>query len=162
VCVTGNAIRGNVVLDDASEATLTQAEFCILWDECFPSSNPKYADWVAFGKPDCWCYARQCHGDADGLKQGSVVTGYMYVSTNDLIALAAAWQIKEPPKGLGIVSLPGGICSDFDHGQQGSVVTGYMRVSTNDLIILANNWQIKEAPKGPGIPGDCVPVPVEP
>ncbi len=164
VCVTGNAIRGNVVLEDASEATLTPAEKCIdIILDCFPSDNPAaYADWVAFGKPECWCYARQCHGDADGLKQGSIVTGYMYVSTNDLIILADAWQIKEDPKGPGILSLPGGICADFDHGQQGSIVTGYMRVSTNDLIILANNWQIKEDPKGPGIPGDCVPSPVEP
>lgn len=163
VCVTGNAIRGNVVLEDASEATLNPAEVCLdIITDCFPSSDPGYADWVAFGKPDCWCYARQCHGDADGLQQGSFITGYMYVSTNDLIVLGDAWQIPEPPKGDGIASVPGGICADFDHAQQGSFITGYMRVSTNDLIVLSDNWQIKEPPKDVGIPGDCVPVPVEP
>jgi hypothetical protein len=175
VCVTGNAIRGNVVLEDASEATLDPAEVC--WekpdDTCFPDTDPHYQDWVDFGKPDCWCYARQCHGDADGKKQGSVVLGYTYVSTNDLIMLANAWQIKEPPKAVapylnGIADVPNGICADFDHNKQGSVVLGYMRVSTNDLIILANAWQAKEPPKNDpthpyypnGIPGDCVPDPL--
>ena len=150
-------------LKDQTQEEIVDMSFILFTKpDCFPSDDPHYLDWVAFGKPDCWCYARQCHGDADGLKQGSVVTGYMYVSTDDLIRLAAAWQIKEPPKGPGILSLPGGICADFNHAQQGSIVTGYMRVSTDDLIILANYWQIKEPPKGLGIPGDCVPVPVEP
>jgi hypothetical protein len=165
VCITGNAIRGNVVLEDASEATMDLVEACVIIVsdvECIASDDPVYADWDAFDKPDCWCYARQCYGDADGLKQGSIITGYMYVSTNDLIALSDAWQIKEPPKGPGIASLEGGICADFDHAQQGSIITGYMRVSTNDLIALSNNWQIKEPPKGDGIPGDCVAEPIEP
>ncbi len=159
VCVTGNAIRGNVVLENASEAALNPLEVCWTGD-CFPSNYPGYADWVAFTKPDCWCYGRQCRGDADGKKQGSAALGYQYVSTNDLIRLANAWQIKEPPKGPGIGTVPGGICADFDHGKQGSAALGYMRVSTNDLIKLANSWQIKEPPKGPGVPADCVPVPL--
>ena len=165
VCITGNAIRGNVVLEDASEAVIDLGGghelACVdvgVHCDCVPRDHPDYG---TLGCPTCWCYARQCRGDADGLRQGSVITGYMYVSTNDLIALADAWQIKEPPKGPGILSLPGGICADFDHAKQGSIITGYMRVSTNDLIILANNWQIKEPPKGPGIPG-CVPEPNEP
>jgi hypothetical protein len=164
VCVTGNAIRGNVVLENASEATLSPLEVC--WnkpsDECFPSSNPRYADWVAFGKPLCWCYARQCRGDADGKKQGSAFAGYMYVSTDDLNRLIAAWQVKEPPKGPGIATIPNGICADFNHDRQGSAFAGYMRVSTDDLAIMITSWQVKEPPKGLGILGDCVPVPVEP
>ena len=126
-------------------------------DEDYPHCDPNdYAEWVEVGRPDCWCYPRQCHGDADGKKQGSILSGYTYVSTNDLIVLADAWQVKEPPKGPGIASIPNGICADFNHAKQGSVVTGYMRVSTDDLIILVNNWQILEPPKGPGIPPDCL------
>jgi hypothetical protein len=163
LCVTANAIRGNVVLESAAEVQdLVVACGNYGGGECFPSSDPAYNDWAAFGKPDCWCYARQCHGDADGQRQGSIITGYMYVSTNDLVVLADAWQIKEPTKGPGILSVPGGICADFNHDKQGSIITGYMRVSTDDLVILANNWQIKEPTKGPGIPGDCVPEPIEP
>jgi len=159
VCVTGNAIRGNVVLENASE--VIPAEVC--WSgDCFPSNNPRYGDWVAYGKPLCWCYARQCRGDADGKKQGSAFAGYMYVSTDDLNRLIAAWQVKEPPKGPGIATIPNGICADFNHDRQGSAFAGYMRVSTDDLALMIASWQVKEPPKGPGILGDCVPEPVVP
>jgi hypothetical protein len=166
VCVTGNAIRGNVVLENASE--VIPAEVCIERGECFPQTNPTaYADWVYYSKPLSWCYARQCRGDADGKKQGSQFAGYMYVSTDDLGVLIAAWQVKEPPKGPGIVTVTGpkgepGISADFNHAKQGSAFAGYMRVSTDDLAVLISAWQVKEPPKGPGVPGDCVPEPVEP
>jgi hypothetical protein len=166
LCVTANAIRGNVVLESAAEVQdLVVACGNYGGGECFPSSDPAYNDWAAFGKPDCWCYARQCHGDADGMKQGSSLFGFQYVSTDDLIILAAAWQIKEPPKAVapypnGVADVPNGICADFNHDKQGSSLFGYVRVSTDDLIILANNWQIKEPPKDVGVPGDCVPDPL--
>mgnify|MGYP003574182233 FL=1 len=163
VCVTGNAIRGNVVLESAAEVQdLVTGCLDIDGGPCYPSDYPDYDFWVAQGKPNCWCYDKQCRGDADGLQQGSPLFGFQNVSTNDLIILAAAWQVKEPPKGPGIASISNGICADFDHGQQGSPLFGYQRVSTNDLILLANNWQVKEPPKGPGVPGGCVPVPVVP
>lgn len=34
-------------------------------DQCFPSSHPDYAKWVAVGRPDCWCCPIQCHGDSN-------------------------------------------------------------------------------------------------
>ena len=71
-------------------------------DEDFPHCDPNYPDWVSVGRPDCWCYPRQCHGDADGLKQGSAFAGYMYVGTDDLAVLVDAWKILEPPKGPGV------------------------------------------------------------
>jgi len=129
---------------------------------CFPKMYTTYPDWVAFGKPNCWCgiYGDppcpfQCHGDADCQKQGSAFAGYMYVSTDDLDVVIAAWQVKEPPKGLGIATIPNGICADFDHKRQGSEFAGYMRVSTNDLAVLIGSWQVKEPPKGPGLPANC-------
>jgi len=128
--------------------------------DCLPSYDPGYADWVAFGKPTCWCYARHCHGDADGLKQGSAALGYMYVGTNDLNILISGWKILDPPKGPGVT--PAQACADFDHLKQGSAALGYMRVGTNDLAILIASWKVLEPPKGPGVPGNCVPVPVEP
>jgi hypothetical protein len=131
VCVTANAIRGNVVLESAAEVQDLVMGPC--WtppDGCqFPPSDPHYQDWVDFGKPECWCYARQCHGDADGLKQGNSILGFQYISTNDLIVLANAWQVKEDPKGPGILSVPGGICADFDHAVQGNAILGWQRVS---------------------------------
>jgi len=127
--------------------------------ECFPSCHKDYAQWVSVSKPDCWCYPRQCHGDADGKAQGSEKTGIYYVGTNDLNILIAAWQVKEPPNGPGIASIQNGICADFARDQQGSAKTGLMRVSTNDLNILIANWLVKEPPKGPGTELDCLDCP---
>jgi hypothetical protein len=164
VCVSANAIRGNVVLESAAEVQDLVLPPClgIPGGECFPSSDPGYNDWVAFGKPECWCYARQCHGDADGKKQGNPFTGYEYVGGDDLLVLIAGWQVKEPDKGPGILSVENGICADFNHAQQGNPFTGYERVGGDDLNVLIAHWQVKEPDKGPGVPPDCVPNPVEP
>jgi hypothetical protein len=173
VCVTGNAIRGNVVMEDASEATVVYA--CISLGACYPSDYPAYDVWVAFGKPDCWCYARNCHGDADGLRYGSQWTGYYWVGTPDLGVVAAAWFVMEPPFASveypnGLIDVPNGLCADFDRTQYGSQWTGYYRVGTPDLGILADAWFAMDPPFNDpmhaaypnGVPGDCVPVPVEP
>ncbi|MGD0571784.1 MAG: hypothetical protein ABSB11_02040 [Sedimentisphaerales bacterium] len=124
--------------------------------DCFPSSDPAYNDWVAFGKPACWCYLRQCHGDADGLTQGNTKSGLYYVGTNDLNVLVGAWQVLEPPKGPGIATITvngiPGICADFAHDAQGNTKTGIYRVGTNDLNKMITYWQVLEPPKGPGTP----------
>jgi hypothetical protein len=121
---------------------------------CFPSCHNDYFEWLLVGKPACWCYPRQCHGDADGLKQGSALTGYMYVGTNDLAILISGWKILEPPKGPGLSGNM--ICADFDHAKQGSALTGYMRVGTNDLSKLIAYWKVLEPPKGPGVDPNCL------
>ena len=122
--------------------------------ECVSSTAPFYADWVAFGKPACWCYAANCKGDADGLKEGNALAGYRKVYTGDLNILLSAYDIKEPPKGPGIATIPNGICADFDRTKEGNALAGYRRVYTGDLNILLANYDVKEPPKGPGI-GDC-------
>jgi len=180
LCIEANPIRGKVVMEDASEAMSLvlpngTSSACVEWGECYPSNYPGYDTWLAFGKPDCWCYARNCHGDADGIRLGSSYTGYYYVGTPDLGVLAAAWMVKEPPKAVmpypnGLVDVPDGICANFDRKIHGSVYTGQYYVGTPDLGILAEAWMAKEPPKNNlahpyypnGVPGDCVPVPVEP
>jgi len=124
---------------------------------CLGLSNHDFCDWLEVGCPACWCYPRQCHGDADGLKQGTAFAGYMYVGTDDLAILIDGWKVLEPPKGPGITSIPNGACADFDHGKQGSPLAGYMRVGTNDLNVLIAHWKVLEPPKGVGVPGDCQP-----
>jgi len=167
LCVTMNTTRGGVVNEDAEEVTVTlppggdgaPADCIKVAAEtgCFPSDHPDYAEWISVGSPSCWCYPRQCHGDADNIKQGGLITGYMYVSTNDLSILLEGWQVKEPPKGTGLSGDQ--ICADFAHDKQGGLITGYMRVSTNDLTELLKYWQVKEPPKGTGVPSDCLDVP---
>jgi len=126
---------------------------------CFPCCHEDYFEWLSVGKPDCWCYPRQCHGDADGLSYGSSKTGVYYVGPADLNILVAGWLKKEPPHGPGIASVPNGICADFAHDVSGSTKTGVYRVGTTDLNILVSNWLEREPTAGPGVPADCLDCP---
>jgi hypothetical protein len=128
--------------------------------ECY-AGQADYAQWEAAGKPICWCYPRQCHGDADGKKQGSAATGYMYVGSNDLDIMSLGWKVLDPTKGPGILNLQvNGVpvaCADFKHDRQGSAATGYMRIGSNDLDEMSIYWKVLEPTKGPGTPTNCPP-----
>jgi hypothetical protein len=158
-----NEARGGVVLTDpnvVAAVDLTGASGISIASSnsssvTLASSSAQYAEWVAVGKPICWTYPRQCHGDADGLKEGSAQTGFYYVGPNDLSLLVAAWQVKEPPLGPGIATITNGICADFAHDQGGSATTGFYRVGSTDLNRLVESWLVKEPPAGPGVPSDC-------
>ncbi|UCG60207.1 MAG: hypothetical protein JSU70_11920 [Phycisphaerales bacterium] len=158
VTIAENAIRGGVVLTDATAATvnITGGPVTCGGISCL-AGTPDEAEHIAVGLPPCWCDARQCHGNADGAIAGSPKTGQYYVGTGDLNILIAAWLVKEPPQGPGIASVENGICADFARDQAGSPKTGVYRVGTSDLNILVANWLVKEPPQGPGIPADCGP-----
>jgi hypothetical protein len=158
VTVAGDTLRGPAsgVVGSVLTSNLTQTGIVkFAQPEPIKNTAPFYNDWVAFGKPNCWAYARNCKGDADGKTQGSVALGLVYVFSNDLNVLISGWNIKEAPKGAGIMSIPNAVCADFARDKQGSVALGYARVFSNDLNILIANWNIKEAPKGPGV-ADCM------
>jgi hypothetical protein len=161
LCVKTNATRGNVVNEDATEAAVTLPgtggciSVALAAAECLPSGSLGYADWLTLGKPSCWCYPRQCHGDADGKSQGSTKTGVYWVGENDLNIFSAVWKKLEPPKGSGVASVPNGICADFARDQQGSTKTGVYRVGENDLNRFTAYWKKLEVPKGSGTPPDC-------
>jgi hypothetical protein len=154
-----NEARGGIVLtnpDAVADVDLTGASGIVIAGSnssslTLTSSSAEYAEWVAVGKPICWTYPRQCHGDADGLKEGDAKTGYYYVGFNDLSILQAAWEVKEPPFGPGIATVTNGICADFAHDQGGSATTGFYRVGPTDLNRLVESWMVKD----PGVPGDC-------
>ncbi|MBC8217041.1 MAG: hypothetical protein H8E73_01120 [Planctomycetes bacterium] len=144
VTVTTNATRGNVVLEDASEAVVDLAgatEIQIAGVGGYTGPQPE--EWRAVGQPDCWLSSlnpRQCHGDADGTSQGK---NKFWVSTNDLDVLIASWNktfAELDGQMVGGIPL---ICGDFDHVAQGKQE---FRVSTNDLDILIANWQTADAP----------------
>jgi len=152
ICVEADGLRGGIVGDNLGTVSTDDcADIAAGAADCFNDNLGHYADWVAFGKPDCWCYERNCRGDADGKSQGSALTGYTYVFTNDLSVLISAYSVKEPPKGPGIATIPNGICADFARDRQGSALTGFTRVFTNDLSILIAGYSVKEPPKGPGV-----------
>jgi hypothetical protein len=127
--------------------------------ECFPQCHEDYNEWVSTGKPDCWCSPRQCHGDADGVSGGSTKTGVYYVGPSDLNLLVSSWLLKEPPHGVGIASVPIGVCADFAHDTGGSTKSGFYRVGPTDLNILITNWLKKEPPHGLGVESDCLDCP---
>ena len=165
VSVALNEARGGVVLTnpdvaavvDLAGATSIAVGGGAATADLLPASHPDYAEWVAVGKPVCWAYPRQCHGDTDGVKEGNAKTGFYYVGDQDLNVLVAAFEVKEPPFGPGIAVIKNGICADFDRHRDGSDKTGFYRVGTADLNILMANWKEAafEAPLGKGVPGDC-------
>lgn len=120
VTITENTTRGGVVLEDPTIDPDVNAPGCFVKAECMKPSNPDYANWLHWNRPDCWCYPRQCRGDADGAKQGP-----FWVALNDLAILRTAINKLEA------LIPPGGECADFDH-----VKTGPFWVSLNDLAVL--------------------------
>jgi len=79
-----------------------------------------YDDWLAWGKPNCWCYARQCRGDING-----ILSGPFWVNILDLGLLKAAYGKFDD-------ELPeDGICADLNHKKSGPY-----RVNILDLDIL--------------------------
>jgi hypothetical protein len=109
-------------------------------NKCFPADHPDYDEWVQVGEPVCWCYERQCRGDADCKAQGK---RKYWVSTNDLDILIAAWNKPFAEiEGRTLYGLDL-VCADFDHRAQGRE---NCRVSTNDLDILIANWNVADKP----------------
>jgi hypothetical protein len=112
---------------------------------CFPCTYSTYADWLALGKPDCWCEppygsGYQCDGDADGVDSGGI--NKFRVFTGDLSLIVANWRKKAGDPALDP-------CADIDHKDSGGI--NKFRVFTGDLSILVANWRKKDA----ALPGDC-------
>ncbi|MHC4498687.1 MAG: choice-of-anchor Q domain-containing protein, partial [Planctomycetota bacterium] len=100
--------------------------------DCVSTSASEYADWVSVGKPDCWCYPRQCNGDVDAVKE----YGVYWVFLNDLNLFKDCFQ----QVGIG----PGSpcLCSDFAH----DIKYGVYRVFLNDMAIFRTYFQATYVP----------------
>ena len=143
VTVTLNATRGNVVLEDATEAVVDLAGATLVPVGGAAVGSlvvPQNEEWLSMGQPACWLNARQCHGDADGQSQGPQK---FWVSTNDLDILIAAWNKTYAEIASQTINGVPLVCADFDHAAQGN---NKFRVSTNDLDILIANWQLAGQP----------------
>jgi hypothetical protein len=171
-CVTlelEDTARGGIVMEGGADPCgVTLTGKCISPD-CFLTTGmggqAACDNWVYFGKPECWCETRQCHGDVDGLMMGSTKVGYYAVGADDLGILVAAWQLKEPAysteTGLGTtIHVASGVklvCADIDHLMMGSTKVGYYAVGADDLGALVSAWQLKEPEYSTetGVPTDC-------
>ncbi|MHC4345948.1 MAG: hypothetical protein ACYSUP_14840, partial [Planctomycetota bacterium] len=72
VNITVNQIRGGVINEDVSVAspdiTNPSCEVELEPGDCLGAGDPGYARWsTTLGKPDCWCFRKQCRGDIDAL-----------------------------------------------------------------------------------------------
>jgi hypothetical protein len=148
VSIAENATRGGVVLTDPSISPNVQISGCSVTinqaqstgSSCFPSNFSTYSDWVALGKPACWCSRYQCDGDADGKTSGSPFNYRIY--TADLSIVVDNWKktIDDPTLNP---------CADIDHKDSGFPLR--YRVYTADLTKIVTNWKKTDA----DLPGDC-------
>jgi parallel beta-helix repeat protein len=107
---------------------------------CLSRYDTYYDNWIYWGKPECWCYQRQCRGDTDGEKEGSY-----WVSNDDNDKFLECFNKFE-------YELPVGCeCADFDHQKTGPFWVGML-----DLNILVTYLDESE----PNVPTceDCVEV----
>ena len=95
VAIIGDALRGPAsgVVGSVLTSNLPQT-VVVKFDDpcgltCLKCTAPEYSDWVAWGKPACWCYERQCRGDINGKKDGVAVK--YYVSGADLSLFKTAY-----------------------------------------------------------------------
>jgi hypothetical protein len=126
---TGTMIQGKtyyvrvVAKNAAGNATNYDWNFST---DCYKSTGPDQAVWVQFGRPACWCFQRQCRGDAEGTK-----VGVQWVQALDLTIFAGAYG-----KNVTLLAqVPNGICADFDHAK-----VGVQRVQANDLTPFATYY----------------------
>jgi len=120
VCIEPDALRGGIVGDNLGTVSATAcADIASAPQECVKSTAPFYAAWVQFGKPNCWCYKKQCRGDVDGASQLG-----RPVSNNDLTKFKEAFNKTDAQ----LQAVVNGICADLDHAAQLG-----RRVSNNDL-----------------------------
>jgi len=123
-----NTYRGGVVLENGTvpvpdlNATTT---IVYAQPKCFkvPATDVNESNaWTQWGEPNCWCFKRQCRGDADGKK-----SGLYWVAASDLTLLKASVSKADTI----LKNITNGICADFDHKK-----AGLYRVAAADLTIL--------------------------
>jgi hypothetical protein len=146
-----NTVRGGIVLtnpDVAPTVDLSKATSISIAssDIATASVSAEYAEWAKVGKPVCWTYPRQCHGDADGLQESTGKGGYSHVGQNDMNILLAAWM-----KSSSAVVGTNLICADFAHDEGGDATSGFYRVGPTDLNILLYYWLQPDTE----VPADC-------
>jgi hypothetical protein len=95
-------------------------------EECMKSTATEYNRWVTYGRPDCWCYRKQCRGDADGK-----LSSLKPVMASDLTILKGGYnKAGSVVRDLVVTGYPA-ICADFDRKD-----SSLKPVMASDLTIL--------------------------
>jgi len=140
--LTANATRGNIVLEDATEAADNLPLVRKLLFDCYTGTD--IAGWTTMGKPACWCASYHCYGDAD-LKTSGAPFNYR-IFTGDMGKITSNWKRKITDTALDP-------CADVDHKSSGAPFN--YRVFTGDMGKVTSNWKKKDsnftALCGPGL-----------
>ncbi len=104
-------------------------------NECIKDTAPFFNDWIAWNKPSCWCYSRQCRGDINGLKEP---IGGLWVGATDLTLFKTAYGKNDAALAL----VPDGICADLNHLKER---IGGLRVGATDLSLFKTFYGKPEA-----------------
>jgi len=131
--VTVNAARGGIVMENPDEDPNVTIPLCT-WQitppvDCLKQAVVPVAEWnawVAWSKPNCWCYRRQCRGDTNGTAAFGV-----WVSVADFNLLKSAYNKADST----LAGVPNGICADLNHAPAFGI-----RVSVADLNILKSHY----------------------
>jgi hypothetical protein len=143
--IPGTMAQGKVYywrIDERNDAGIITGD---VWsfrvEECLKSTASEYADWVLWGRPSCWCYARQCRGDINGVKTGQ------WVSLADFTAFKQAYLKTDAQLQL----IPNGICADLNHTKTGQRVS-LADFTTFKLYYLKPDAQVPCC----DLNGDCI------
>jgi hypothetical protein len=100
--------------------------------ECLANTDPGYTAWsTTWGKPNCWCYKKQCRGDLNGTSAFGKP-----VSSTDLDLFKLAYNKSDAELAL----VTNGICADLNHTSAFG-----KRVSSTDLDTFKLYYNLAEA-----------------
>jgi hypothetical protein len=148
VTATVNTTRGNVVLEDTTSVSPSSST-CIA-GECYPSGLSDHGEWVSVGRPDSWCYPKQCHGDATGTDEFFGRTNKVSVGGADVAILLQGYNLN-----VSEYSDPTSdpwIAADFDHDTEFFGRTNEVRVGGQDVAILLSYYNDPCST----VPADCL------
>lgn len=143
VTLGANATRGGVVRIGGGAVTpVINNPFPIADDVCYKAADK--AEWEAVGKPESWCRATQCHGDADGLKYNMGFNQFTWVGPADVAALVAAYRVRVGQAGENLAC-------DFDHQKFNMGFNQFTRVGPADVAVLVQYYRMRVGV----MPEDC-------
>lgn len=158
VCFSEDTLRGGVVDATGAAMAVTFDPECVNVPggevPCFVG-QPQEAYWVSVGSPECWCWPRQCHGDADDFGQGK--SPYAPVASYDLDVLKVAYGkttaqlLADPTITVGGHAVAKA-CADFTRSIHGKA-PNQAPVASPDLDILKSYYGKTTSL----VPGDCAP-----
>ena len=138
VSLSPDTDRGGVVMENLNYGESISLNGCtLLYDDCFPQNHPDWAEYDAMGRPPCWCYPRQCHGDADGILNQEFMKTDHWVSLGDLQIMAIGWTLADTDPNFSTF-----ICGDFKHASETQFgILHSFRVGLKDLQEMAKYWK---------------------